>query len=75
MDSSGSSARHYPAEGGTTNRAARLSRDYQRERQGFESGDLTALVVRALCACVGSDVSDVNDVSDIRSKDERRNSC
>src|SRR5258708_11313308 len=33
-------------------RVARLSRDYQGERQGFESGDLPALVVRALCVCV-----------------------
>ena len=56
---------------GLWDRVAKLSRDYQGERQGFESGDLTALVVRALCACLGSDVSDVNDVSDVMSKDER----
>lgn len=42
-----------------------LSRKYQLERESFESGDLTVLVIRALCRCfgvVGPDVSDVPDV-------------
>jgi translation elongation factor EF-1beta len=39
-----------------------LSQKYQSERQEFESSDLTVLVVRALCKCLGSDVSDVSDV-------------
>ena len=39
-----------------------LSEKYQSERQEFESSDLTVLVVRALCKCLGSDVSDVSDV-------------
>ena len=32
-----------------------LSVAYQKERQQLESGDMTALVIRALCMCLGCD--------------------
>lgn len=52
---------------GLYRRMEKLSTAYQKERQQLESGDLTALVIRALCRCLGSDVvtfSDACDVSD-----------
>lgn len=45
-----------------------LSVQYQQERQSMESGDLTAIVIRALCRCFKeamADASDVSDVSDV----------
>ena len=51
-----------------------LSMKYQDERPGLEPGDLTGLVIRALCRVVRStkieasprDMSDVSDISDIK---------
>jgi len=47
---------------GLWRRLDKLSQKYQLEREDFDSGDLTALTVRALCKCVGVDVLDVLDV-------------
>lgn len=51
-------------------RMEKLSVDYQGERGELESGDLTVLVIRALCRSVGSDISDIRDVSDIKGEDK-----
>lgn len=40
-----------------------LSVSYQAERQEFESGDLTVLVVRALCRCAQLDPADPEDIN------------
>lgn len=51
---------------GLWERMERLSVSYQGERGDMESGDLTVLVIRALCRLVGCDLMDVKDVSDIK---------
>lgn len=58
---------------GLWHRMEKLSRDYQTERQDMESGDLTVLVIRALCRRAGCDVSDLNDVSDVNTEGGRWN--
>jgi hypothetical protein len=50
---------------GLWRRMNRLSVQYQQERQSMESGDLTALLIRALCECFKKAIPDVSDVSDV----------
>jgi hypothetical protein len=54
---------------GLYSRMESLSLGYQRERQQLESGDLTALVIRALCVCLDSDVVTFGDPCDVSDKD------
>lgn len=42
-----------------------LSIGYQKERQEFESGDMTALVIRALCKCLDCDLVTLSDPCDV----------
>lgn len=42
-----------------------LSTGYQKERQEFESGDMTALVIRALCKCLDCDLVTLSDPCDV----------
>jgi hypothetical protein len=51
---------------GLWDRMEKLSVGYQEERGDMESGDLTVLVIRALCRVAGCDISDIRDVSDIK---------
>jgi Domain of unknown function (DUF3854) len=51
---------------GLWGRMEKLSVSYQGERGDMESGDLTVLVIRALCRGAGCDISDIRDVSDIK---------
>jgi hypothetical protein len=51
---------------GLWDRMEKLSVGYQDERGDMESGDMTVLVIRALCRTVGCDISDMRDVSDIK---------
>lgn len=53
---------------GLWQRMNNLSRKYQSERESFESGDLTPLVICALSKCCGVDEPDVSDVSDVLAK-------
>ena len=53
---------------GLWERIENLSVAYQGERAEIESGDMTALVIRSLCRCIGADVSDVSDIADVRNK-------
>lgn len=46
-------------------RMERLSTIYQNERQQFESGDMTALIIRALCKCLDCDVVTLCDPCDV----------
>jgi len=50
---------------GLYSRLESLSTGYQKERQQLESGDLTALVIRALCRCLGCDVVTFCDPCDV----------
>ena len=46
-------------------RMERLSTSYQKERQELEGGDMTALVIRALCKCLDCDVMTLCDPCDV----------
>lgn len=46
-------------------RMERLSTNYQKERQQFESSDTTALVIRALCKCLNCDLVNLCDPCDL----------
>lgn len=46
-------------------RMERLSTSYQKEREQLESGDMTALVIRALCKCLDCDVVTLCDPCDV----------
>lgn len=50
---------------GLYSRIERLSTSYQKERQQFESGDVTALIIRALGKCLGCDVVTFCDPCDV----------
>ena len=50
---------------GLYSRMESLSVGYQKERQQLESGDMTALVIRALCKCLDCDVETFCDPCDV----------
>ena len=50
---------------GLYSRMERLSTSYQKERQQLESGDTTALIIRALCNCLECDLVTVCDPCDV----------
>jgi hypothetical protein len=50
---------------GLYRRMESLSTSYQKERQQLESGDMTALVIRALCKCVDCDLVTLCDPCDV----------
>src|SRR5947209_102874 len=55
-------------DGGVTglySRMESLSTGYQKERQQLESGDTTALIIRALCKCLDCDVVTLCDLCDV----------
>jgi hypothetical protein len=49
-----------------------LSRKYQAEKQEFESGDITSLVIRALCKCFGTEVSAISAISAISLEEDSK---
>ena len=53
---------------GLFERMSALSIDYQKERPDFESGDLTGLVIRALCDCA---ISAMKAISAVKNGDSR----
>ncbi|HWT02564.1 MAG TPA: hypothetical protein VN256_20095 [Pyrinomonadaceae bacterium] len=50
---------------GLWERMNELSFSYQRERQDFESEDITSLIIRSLCRCLGCEVVSLCEVSDV----------
>lgn len=56
-------------ETGLWERVERLSQDYQKERPGIESSDLTRLVIQALLRCCGTSISSVLSMASIKNKD------
>ncbi|HEV7893895.1 MAG TPA: DUF3854 domain-containing protein [Pyrinomonadaceae bacterium] len=55
---------------GLYRRMESLSVAYQKERQQLESGDTTALIIRALCKCLDCDVVTLCDPCDVDAEDD-----